>query len=135
MILNGKECEMARSRYISDSLNPTWDETFECILPMVESLEVMSYSKNILADDSRLHQKLEDQQTHDTYLELEPQGRILIRLTLEGGDEDVDFWFRRSRERLGRTRDVYVRALTAKVYIRFSSIDLLPLDLSACSSC
>jgi hypothetical protein len=129
-ILNGKDCDLARSRYIADSLNPTWDETFQCILPLVDRLEIMSYSRNLITSDelmgkstidlsrnSRMKRKLEDHQTHDTYLELEPQGRVLIRLTLEGGDEDVDFWFRRSRERLGRMRDDYVRALTAKVFV------------------
>jgi Ca2+-dependent lipid-binding protein len=127
-ILNGKDCDLARSRYIADNLNPTWDETFQCILPFVDRLEIMSYSRNLISSDelmgkatidlsrnSRMKRKLEDHQTHDTYLEMDPQGRILIRLTLEGGDEDVDFWFRRSRERLGRMRDDYVRALTAKV--------------------
>jgi Ca2+-dependent lipid-binding protein len=130
VILSGKDCEMARSRYIADSLNPTWDETFQCILPLVDRLEIMTYSRNLITSDelmgqssidlgrlSRMKRKLEDHQTHDTYLELDPQGRVLIRLTLEGGDEDVDFWFRRGRERLGRMRDDYVRALTAKVCV------------------
>lgn len=142
-ILNGKDCELVRSRYISDSLNPTWDETFECILPSVDHLEVIAYSKNLISSDemmgkatidlsrnSRMKRKLEDHQTHDIYLELEPQGRVLIRLTLEGDDEDVEYWFRRSRERLGRTRDDYVRALTAKVvfFKFFTSRYLLMLD-------
>jgi len=94
----------------------------------VDKLEVMTNSKNIISSDelmgksvvdlsrgSRLRRKLGDHQTHDLYLELEPQGRVLIRLTMESEDEDIDFWFRKSRERLGRTRDDFVRALTAKI--------------------
>ncbi|KAJ3216092.1 hypothetical protein HK099_006017 [Clydaea vesicula] len=127
-ILNGKDCELARSRAIYDSLNVTWDETFQCILPPVNQLEVLVNSKNLvifdelcgkstidLSKNTKLRRNLMDHQTHDVYVNLEPQGRLLIRLTLEGEEEDVDFWFRRSRERLGRTRDDFVRALTAKI--------------------
>jgi hypothetical protein len=64
-----------------------------------------------------LRRKLGDHQTHDIYVELEPQGRVLIRMTMEGEEEDVDFWFRRTNERLIRTRDSFLRSLTAKVAI------------------
>jgi hypothetical protein len=66
---------------------------------------------------SRLRRKLFDHQTHDLYIELEPQGRVLVRLTMEGEEEDVDYWFRRTNERLIRTRDSLLRSLTEKVYI------------------
>lgn len=94
-------------------------------------------SKNLLtADDvagtatidlslgTRLRRKLLDHQTHDVYLELEPQGRLLLRLTLEGEQEDVDFWFRRTNERLLRTRDGFLRSYTAKVYCIFECVNL-----------
>ncbi|KAI8903699.1 hypothetical protein DFJ77DRAFT_429222 [Powellomyces hirtus] len=127
-VLNGIHCELARSRVISDTINPTWDETFEVILPPVTKIEVAVLSKNLLTADeiagkatvdlsrgTRLRRKLGDHQTHDVYVEMEPQGRVLVRLTMEGADEDVDFWFRRSKERLGRMRDDFVRALTARI--------------------
>ncbi|KAI8819033.1 uncharacterized protein EV422DRAFT_498416 [Fimicolochytrium jonesii] len=127
-ILNGIACELARSRAIPDTLAPTWDETFEVMLPPVTKLEVAVLSKNILtADDfagnavvnlakgTRLRRKLADHQAHDVYVDLEPQGRVLVRLTMEGAAEDVEFWFRRSKERLGRMRDDFVRSLTARI--------------------
>ncbi|KAI9100704.1 hypothetical protein DFS34DRAFT_578825 [Phlyctochytrium arcticum] len=127
-VLNGTACEMARSRSISDTINPTWDESFQVILPPVTKLELAVLSKNLLSADefagkavidiskgTRLRRKLGDHQTHDVYVEMEPQGRVLIRLTMEGADEDVDFWFRRSKELLGRTRDDFVRSLTARI--------------------
>lgn len=86
------------------------------------------FSKNLLTADevagtaiidlspgSRLRRRLMDNQTHDVYVELEPQGRLLLRITMEGEQEDVDFWFRRSNERLIRVRDDFIRSLTAKV--------------------
>ena len=113
---------------MNESVNPTWDETHTVILPPVDRLEVAVFSKNLLTSDevdgtavidlavgTRLRKKLADYQTHDVYLELEPQGRVLLRLTMEGEKEDVDFWFRRTNERLIRTRDTFLRSLTAKV--------------------
>ncbi|KAJ3136796.1 hypothetical protein HDU90_002361 [Geranomyces variabilis] len=127
-VLNGIHCELARSRVVSDTVNPTWDEAFEVILPPVTKIEVAVLSKNLLTADeiagkamvdlskgTRLRHSLGDHQTHDVYVEMEPQGRVLMRLTMEGADEDVDFWFRRSKERLGRMRDDFVRALTARI--------------------
>ncbi|KAJ2993733.1 hypothetical protein HDV02_002096 [Globomyces sp. JEL0801] len=127
-VLTGNACELFRSRVVNDSLNPTWDETFTVILPPVERIEIAVFSRNMLIADevagtaiidlslgTRLRRKLQDHQTHDIYVELEPQGRVLLRLTLEGEEEDVDFWFRRTNERLIRTRDSFLRALTIKI--------------------
>jgi hypothetical protein len=155
-ILTGKDCELAKSRVEYDSLNVSWDESFHCILPAVDKLEVLVYSKNLIASDELMGRaeldftqlsslssssselsrsnsdaggagavgglakmmravNLFDHQTHDIWIDVEPQGRLLLRLTLEGEDEDVDFWFKKSIERLGRTRDDFYRVLTAKV--------------------
>ncbi|KAI8617093.1 hypothetical protein BC830DRAFT_1115283 [Chytriomyces sp. MP71] len=126
--LKGQNCEMARTRIIPDSINPHWDEAFTFLLPPITKLEVSVYSKNLITNDplcgsasldlgegSRLKRKLADHHTHDVFLELEPQGRILLRLTLEGEEEDVEFWFRRSREKLGRTRNDFVRSLCTRI--------------------
>ncbi|KAJ3086493.1 hypothetical protein HK100_008683 [Physocladia obscura] len=127
-ILKGANCEMARTRVISESINPHWDEEFTMILPPISRLDVSVMSKNLITFDpvcgkasldfsskSRLKKKLADHQTHDIFLELEPQGRVLMRLTLDGEEEDVQFWFRRAREKLGRTRNDFVRSLCARI--------------------
>ncbi|KAJ3300949.1 hypothetical protein HDV03_001573 [Kappamyces sp. JEL0829] len=134
-ILSGNACELFRSRAINETLNPTWEETHAIILPPVERLDVAVFSKNLITADevdgtaiidlsvgTRLRRKLMDHQTHDIYVELEPQGRVLLRLTMEGEEEDVDFWFRRTNERLIRTRDSFLRSLTAKITPYISQI-------------
>jgi C2 domain len=134
-VLTGSACELvkytftnSRTRSIPDTVNPTFDDTFQVILPPITHLEVAVFSRNLLTADevagtavidlspgTRLRRKLRDNQTHDVYVELEPQGRLLLRLTMEGEQEDVDFWFRRTNERLIRVRDDLLRSLTAKV--------------------
>lgn len=116
-------------------MNPTWDEIFTVILPPVERLEVSVYSRNLLtADDlagvglidlslgTRLRSRLVDHQTHDLYVELEPQGRVLLRLVLEGEQEGVGFWFRKTNERLIRTRDAILRLVTEKITTYISQV-------------
>ncbi|KAJ3022138.1 UNVERIFIED_CONTAM: hypothetical protein HDU68_009306 [Siphonaria sp. JEL0065] len=128
VVLNGAACEMARTRVISDSINPIWDEEFTILLPPITRLDVNVFSKNLITNDplcgqatldlgekSRLKRKLADHHTHDVFLELEPQGRVLLRLTLDGEEEDVQFWFRRAREKLGRTRNDFVRSLSIRI--------------------
>ncbi|KAJ3151671.1 hypothetical protein HK101_001872, partial [Irineochytrium annulatum] len=127
-VLTGAQCEMARTRVIYETVNPQWDEEFTLMLPPVRRLDVVLWSKNLLTADevcgratidlgarTRLRRKLEDHHTHDVAVEAEPQGRIMVRLTLEGEEEDVDFWLRRSKERLIRTRDDFLRALCTKI--------------------
>ena len=129
VVLTGSACDLIRTRAINETVNPNWDETHEVILPPITRLEVAVFSKNLLTADevagtaiidltngTRLRRKLLDNQTHDVYVELEPQGRVLLRITLDGEQENVDFWFRRSNERLIRTRDDLLRSLTAKVF-------------------
>ncbi|KAJ3001877.1 UNVERIFIED_CONTAM: hypothetical protein HDU68_006598, partial [Siphonaria sp. JEL0065] len=125
--LTGRLCELGRTRPVTESINPVWDESFSTLLPPVSHLDVLIYSRNLLSDElcgksvielsgrlSRLRQKLTDHHTHDVYIEFEPQGRGLVRMTLEGEQEDVDYWFRKSRERLNRTKNDILRGLTAR---------------------
>jgi hypothetical protein len=141
-VLNGKDCEMARTRVIYDTINPSWDEVFTILLPPVTRLELSIHSKNLISSDqlcgratielhrgTRLRRKLMDHQTHDVYVATEPQGQILLRMTLEGEEENIDFWFLRSKEKLNRTKDDFIRAICSKVYF---FVFLLLLFLLTC---
>ncbi|KAI8608102.1 hypothetical protein BC830DRAFT_37847 [Chytriomyces sp. MP71] len=127
--LTGNACELARTRPVFDCINPVWEESFSMLLPPVSHLDVLIYSKNLISNNelcgktiidlsgrlSRLRQKLADHHTHDVYIEFAPQGRGLVRMTLEGEQEDVEYWFRKSREKLKRTQNDLLRGLTTKV--------------------
>ncbi|KAJ1561542.1 hypothetical protein HK096_004316, partial [Nowakowskiella sp. JEL0078] len=93
VVLTGKECEIIRTRAQYDTVNPQWDEKFQVMLPPVYKLEVIAYSRNLISADQlagraeiplarsqyALKPLLEDHQTHDVVVELEPQGRVLLR--------------------------------------------------------
>jgi hypothetical protein len=140
-ILKGKECELLRTRTVNDTINPSWDESFDCLIPLTDYLQIDVYSRNLLTSDeiigqcklamnesSNLRKRLMDHQTYDIYLDLEPQGRVLVRLSMEGQGENVDFWFKRAKGVLLRTRNDFIRALTSKVIIFENSW----LDFSKC---
>jgi Ca2+-dependent lipid-binding protein len=124
--------ELVRTRVVYDTLNPTWGETFQVLLPPVDKISVFMYSKNLLTSDdiagqglinlgrgSSLRDRQADHQTQNVVIELEPQGALLVRLTDEGQEEDIEFWFRKTREHLKRTREDFLRVWTSKVKLKF----------------
>ena len=126
----GNKNELLRTRVVYDTLNPAWDETFEILVNPSERLNINVYSKNILtANDSigvgvinlesgsSIRNRLSDHQTHNISMDLNPQGRIFLRLTHEGEVEDIDFWFRKSRGTFRRTRQDLLRIIASKVVI------------------
>ena len=126
----GNKNELLRTRVVYDTLNPTWDETFEILVSPSERLDIHVYSKNLLTSDdsiglgiinleagSPIRNRLSDHQTHNISMDLTPQGRIFLRLTHEGEVEDIDFWFRKCRGTFRRTRQDLLRIIAAKVYI------------------
>jgi hypothetical protein len=54
---------------------------------------------------------------HDTWLDLEPQGRILVRISMEGEQDDILFYFGRAFRSLKRTEGDMVRIFIDKVCI------------------
>ncbi|KAI8803617.1 hypothetical protein BJ742DRAFT_682975 [Cladochytrium replicatum] len=130
--LRGKECELLRTRPNYDTLNPTFDEAFDVMLPEVERLEVGVLSKVGVVEGVALsgdevvgfgsvnlagsmRSKLMDHQTHEVWVDLEPQGRVLLRITMEGDGETVEYWFKKTNRRFIRNRNDLVRSLAGRL--------------------
>ena len=124
----GNKNELLRTRVVYDSLNPSWDETFEILVNPSEKLMLLVYSKNLLASDdligvgiinfeagTPIRNRLADHQTHNISLDLKPQGHIFLRITHEGEVEEIDFWFRKCRGSFRRSRQDLLRIIAAKV--------------------
>lgn len=52
---------------------------------------------------------------HDLWLELDPQGRILIRVSMEGEKDDIQFYFGRAFRSLKRAESDMTRIFVDKV--------------------
>lgn len=114
--------DIVKSRVVYDSIAPIWDETFQVLLPPTRELEVVVYNKNLLLADEvigkgkfTLTSRLMDHQTHDVWVPLDPQGKVLLRIMMEGEEEDIVFWFKKSYAKLLRSRDDFRRLLVAKM--------------------
>ena len=53
--------------------------------------------------------------THDLWLDLDTQGRILIRISMEGEKDDIQFYFGRAFRSLKRAEGDMTRIFIAKV--------------------
>ena len=134
VILRGDDCVLfrqqilIRTRYISSTINPRWDESFAIMCPPVDRLEIATFTKNLitadeisgqsiinLSNDSKLKELLKDNQAHDVLVKLHPQGNILLRIQMVGQEEDIEYWFKKTFQHLDRTRDTLIRLITGKI--------------------
>jgi hypothetical protein len=67
-----------------------------------------------------------DYLAHDLWLELDPQGRILIRVSMEGEKDDIQFYFGRAFRSLKRAESDMARIFIDKVRFCLASPRLLP---------
>jgi len=115
--------ELIKTSIINDSINPRWDETFQVFMVPTKSLEVCIYNKtSFLSSDEVIGKKTIhfstnwcDHQTHELIVKLEPQGRLLIRITMDGEGEDLSFFFKKSKQRLIRTSHDFIRELAYRI--------------------
>jgi len=115
---------VAKSSVVHDSLNPIWDETFQVSICPTTSLDIKVYNKNsnFLSENQicgtgtiNFSSVYNNHQTHDVWVELEPQGRILIRLTKMGNSENLEFHLKQATHHLKRCRDDFVRAIVSRM--------------------
>ncbi|OUM65311.1 hypothetical protein PIROE2DRAFT_60107 [Piromyces sp. E2] len=115
---------VAKSSVVHDSLNPIWDETFQVSICPTTSLDIKVYNKNsnFLMENQicgtgtiNFSSIYNNHQTHDVWVELEPQGRILVRLTKMGNSENLEFHLKQATHHLKRCRDDFVRAIVNRM--------------------
>jgi Ca2+-dependent lipid-binding protein len=125
-----KKIELLKSRVLNDNINPVWKETFEASLSNAEKLEVYVYSKNnnmLFSDEllgstildikigTEIRRRIASRKSQILFIDLEPQGRLMIEVLNEGEPEDTNYWFRKTRARLIRAKDEFLRNMTEKV--------------------
>jgi Ca2+-dependent lipid-binding protein len=135
-ILTGSSCELLRTHSAGESSSPEWNETFIVFVPPTSTLEVVLYSNGTHAtkdevlgfaalgagvNNSNISSKLQDCREHEVEIELNPQGRLSMNITLIGEDEDLEFCFQKCRERIKRTREDYERGLCSKVIVLYKT--------------
>ncbi|KAI8351236.1 hypothetical protein EDC96DRAFT_599590 [Choanephora cucurbitarum] len=93
---------IARTRTVYETLNPRWDQVFDIWLKD-ETVDVLAlvYDEDVIGADEEcggVWFKLGpsyygDFQTHELVLNFNPQGKLILRISMEGEKDDIQFWF------------------------------------------
>lgn len=112
-----------KTRIISKNLNPRWDETFDITVQGPVNMIATIWDYDTFGDHDyvgRTSLKLDpvhfsDYLPREFWLDLDSQGRLLIRVSMEGERDDIQFHFGKAFRHLKRTERDMVRKITDKV--------------------
>ena len=116
---------IAKTRVIYGNLNPRWDETIDITTNGPLNIVATIWDWDALGDHDcvgRTSLKLDpshfrDYMPREYWLDLDTQGRLLLRVSMEGERDDIQFYFGKSFRTLKRTERDMTRKITDKVCI------------------
>jgi Ca2+-dependent lipid-binding protein len=118
---------LAKTRIVYGSLNPRWDETVDIVTQGPLNIIATIWDWDQLGDHDcvgRTSLKLDpshfwDFTPREYWLDLDTQGRLLLRVSMEGERDDIQFHFGKAFRSLKRTERDMARTITDKVSLRF----------------
>lgn len=125
---------LAKTRIIYRNLNPRWDETVDITTQGPLNIIATVWDWDTLGDHDcvgRASLKLDPSHFSDFlpreyWLDLDSQGRILLRVSMEGERDDIQFYFGKAFRTLKRTERDMTRRITDKVS-RYITKDLVKI--------
>ncbi|GAM87280.1 hypothetical protein ANO11243_053020 [Dothideomycetidae sp. 11243] len=114
---------LAKTRIISANLNPRWDESVDIITSGPLNIIATIWDWDALGDHDcvgRTTLKLDPSHFNDFlpkeyWLDLDTQGRLLLRVSMEGERDDIQFHFGKTFRQLKRTERDMTRKITDKL--------------------
>lgn len=114
---------LTKTRVINKNLNPRWDESFDIIVQGSINITAHIFDYDAFSDDDyigRASLKLDpshfsDYLPKECWLQLDTQGKLLLRIGMEGERDDIQFHFGKGFRMLKRTERDMVRKITDKV--------------------
>ncbi|KAG5987058.1 hypothetical protein E4U54_005155, partial [Claviceps lovelessii] len=111
-----------KTRIIFKNLNPRWDESFDVTVQGPVNIIATVWDHDTFGDHDyvgRTSLKLDplhfsDYLPREFWLNLDSQGRLLIRVSMEGERDDIQFYFGKAFRHLKRTERDMVRKITDK---------------------
>jgi Ca2+-dependent lipid-binding protein len=122
---------LAKTRIVMRNLNPRWDESVDISVQGPLNIVATIWDYDTFGDHDfvgRTSLKLDplhfsDYLPREYWLDLDTQGRLLLRVSMEGERDDIQFYFGKSFRHLKRTERDMVRKITDKVCFRRSGRD------------
>ncbi|KAG6007786.1 hypothetical protein E4U21_005505 [Claviceps maximensis] len=118
-----------KTRIIFKNLNPRWDESFDVTVQGPVNIIATVWDHDTFGDHDyvgRTSLKLDplhfsDYLPREFWLNLDSQGRLLIRVSMEGERDDIEFHFGKAFRHLKRTERDMVRKITDKLTTQISA--------------
>ena len=114
---------LAKTRTVYSSLNPRWDESIDILTTGPLNIIATVWDWDALGDHDclgRTSLKLDpshfnDYMPREYWLDLDTQGRVLLRVSMEGERDDIQFYFGKAFRTLKRTERDMTRKITDKL--------------------
>lgn len=114
---------LAKTRIVYRNLNPRWDESIDITTQGPLNIIATVWDWDAMGDHDcvgRASLKLDpshfgDFMPREYWLDLDSQGRILLRVSMEGERDDIQFYFGKAFRTLKRTERDMTRSITDKV--------------------
>ncbi|KAF5329650.1 hypothetical protein D9619_008921 [Psilocybe cf. subviscida] len=114
---------LAKTRTIYETLSPRWDETFDLSVDkplwlMVSVRDRALIGKHDIVGRAYLcldPRRFNDFLAHELWMDLDTQGRILVRVSMEGEKDDIQFHFGRAFRTLKRAEGDMLRIFIDKM--------------------
>ncbi|KAI8990411.1 hypothetical protein BD414DRAFT_483553 [Trametes punicea] len=114
---------LAKTRTIYESLNPRWDESFDLSVDKPLWIMISVRDRALVGKHDTVGRaylcldpkRFGDFLTHDLWMDLDTQGRILLRVSMEGEKDDPQFYFGRAFRSLKRAENDMVRVFIDKM--------------------
>ncbi|KAJ6630181.1 hypothetical protein B0H10DRAFT_1775171 [Mycena sp. CBHHK59/15] len=114
---------LAKTRTIYETLNPRWDETFDISVDKPLWLMVSVRDRALVGKHDTVGRaylcldprRFGDFLTHDLWMDLDSQGRVLVRISMEGEKDDIQFYFGRGFRSLKRAEADMLRIFIDKM--------------------
>jgi Ca2+-dependent lipid-binding protein len=114
---------LTKTRVVYKNLNPRWDESIDITVQGPVNIVAMIWDFDNFGDDDyvgRTSLKLDpahfsDYLPKECWLNLDTQGKLLLRISMEGERDDIQFYFGKAFRHLKRTEREMIRKITDKV--------------------
>ncbi|KAF8999791.1 cytoplasm protein [Cyathus striatus] len=114
---------LAKTRTIYESLNPRWEETFDFSVDKPLWLMVSVRDRALVGKHDTVGRayvcldprRFGDFLTHELWMDLDTEGRILVRVSMEGEKDDIQFYFGRGFRSLKRAEGDMLRIFIDKM--------------------
>jgi hypothetical protein len=123
VVLGNVQRRLHKTRIIYRDLNPRWDETVDIVTQGPVNITATVWDWDALGEHDcvgRTSLKLDpshfrDYMPREYWLDLDTQGRLLLRVSMEGERDDIQFHFGKAFRALKRTERDMTRSITDKV--------------------